>query len=135
MGMSELVKKVKKFTKRLLLFILIVGLLILSFFYFGTYSTGDRAGKVMKISEKGMIFKTYEGQINMEGFGAVRSENIFSQTFEFSVEGDRDDIIETLKKAMSKGKRVNIHYIERYWKISWRGDSKYFVREAEILDN
>ncbi len=133
--MSELVNKVKKYTKRLLIFIVIVGFLILSFLYFGTYSTGDRAGKVMKISEKGMIFKTYEGQINMEGFGAVRSENIFSQTFEFSVEGDRNDIIETLQKAMSDGKRVNIHYIERYWKIPWRGDSKYFVREAKILEN
>ena len=133
--MSELVEKLKKYTKRLLVFIVIVGLLLLGFFYFGTYSEGDRAGKVLKISEKGMLFKTYEGQISMEGFGAVRSQNIFSQTFEFSVEKSRDDITENLQKAMSEGKRVNIHYIERYWKIPWRGDSKYFVREIKILDN
>ncbi len=133
--MSEILDKIKKVTKRVVIFILIIGVLVFSFFYFGTYGKGDRVGKVMKISEKGVLFKTYEGQINMEGFGAVKSENMFSQTFEFSVEKDRSDIIENLKTAMNNGKRVNIHYIERYWRIPWRGDSKHFVRGVKILDN
>jgi len=133
--MSEILDKIKKVTKRVVIFILIIGILVFSFFYFGTYGEGDRVGKVMKISEKGVLFKTYEGQINMEGFGAVKSENMFSQTFEFSVEKDRSDIIENLKTAMNNGKRVNIHYIERYWRIPWRGDSKHFVRGVKILDN
>ncbi len=133
--MSEILDKIKKVSKSVLILILIVGVTILAFFYFGTYGTGDRVGKVMKVSEKGVMFKTYEGQINMEGFGAVKSENMFSQTFEFSVEKNRADIIEDLQAAMNSGKRVNIHYIERYWQIPWRGDSKHFVREVQILDN
>ena len=133
--MENLLKKLKKYAKRFLITLIVVGLMVLSFFYFGVYSRGDRVGKVIKISEKGLLFKTYEGQINMEGFGAVRSTNIFSQTFEFSVEKSRADVIENLKQAMNEGKRVNIHYIERYWLISWRGESKYFVRDVKILDN
>ena len=133
--MSEFLKKAKKFTLRFIVVLTILGILVLSFFYFGTYGKGDRVGKVMKISEKGVMFKTFEGQINMEGFGAVKSENMFSQTFEFSVESDREDIITSLKSAMNDGKRVNIYYIERYWQIPWRGESKHFVREVKILDN
>lgn len=128
-------EKIKKFVKRLAIFLVVVGLLILSFFYFGIYGEGDRAGKVMKISQKGMLFKTYEGQINMEGFGAVRSDNIFSQTFEFSVEKSRPEVITALQQAMKENKRVNIHYIERYWHFFWNGESKYFVREVNILEN
>lgn len=133
--MNEFLKKIKKYTFRSIILIAILGLLVLSFFYFGTYAQGNRVGKVMKISEKGVVFKTYEGQINMEGFGAVKSDNMFSQTFEFSVEPARDDIIASLKRAMNDGNRVNIRYIERYWKIPWRGDSKHFVRDVTILKN
>lgn len=133
--MSDLLTKAKKISKRAGIAIVVIGLLILSFFYFGVYGKGGRVGKVMKISEKGVVFKTYEGQINMEGFGAVKSENMFSQTFEFSVEGNREDIINDLKKAMNEGNRVSIDYIERYWLIPWRGDSKYFVRDVTILQD
>jgi len=133
--MEKLLEKLKKYTKRLFITLTVVGLVVLSFFYFGVYSKGDRVGKVIKISEKGLLFKTYEGQINMEGFGAVQSANIFSQTFEFSVEKSRTDVIESLQQAMNEGKRVNIHYIERYWHIFWRGESKYFVRDVKILEN
>lgn len=133
--MSEILQKAKKYTIRLIILVAVVGILMLSFFYFGTYGEGDRVGKVMKISEKGVMFKTFEGQINMEGFGAVKSDNIFSQTFEFSVESGREDIITTLKAAMNDGNRVNIHYIERYWQIPWRGESKHFVRGVKILKN
>ena len=131
--MSEFVTKAKKFLKRILVLAIVIGLLILSFFYFGVYSKGERVGTLMKLSEKGLIFKTHEGQLNIEAFGAVRSQNFVSQTFEFSVENKRQDVIGKLKQAMSEGRRVNIKYIERYWKVPWRGDTKHFVREVDIL--
>ncbi|MCS7017971.1 MAG: hypothetical protein RMJ87_01890 [Cytophagales bacterium] len=37
------------------------------FAYFASYSEGYRVGKVMKISRKGVLFKTWEGQLNVEG--------------------------------------------------------------------
>ena len=131
--MSEFVDKAKKILKRSLIVIVIIGLLVLSFFYFGVYSRGERVGTLMKLSEKGMIFKTLEGQLNIEAFGAVRSQNFVSQTFEFSVENKHQDVIKSLKQAMSEGRRVNLKYIERYWDVPWRGDTKYFVREVDIL--
>jgi hypothetical protein len=131
--MSEFVTKAKKIMKRTLVLVIVIGLLVVSFFYFGVYSRGERVGTLMKLSEKGIVFKTLEGQLNIEAFGAVRSQNFVSQTFEFSVENKRQDVIKDLKEAMSQGRRVNIKYIERYWNIPWRGDTKHFVREIDIL--
>jgi hypothetical protein len=131
--MSEFVAKAKKILKRSLVIIIIIGLLVVSFFYFGVYSKGERVGSLMKLSEKGVVFKTLEGQLNIEAFGAVRSQNFVSQTFEFSVENKQQEVIASLKQAMSEGRRVNIKYIERYWDVPWRGDTKYFVREVDIL--
>lgn len=131
--MSEFVEKAKKILKRSLVIIIVIGLLVVSFFYFGVYSKGERVGSLMKLSEKGVVFKTLEGQLNIEAFGAVRSQNFVSQTFEFSVENKQQDVIARLKQAMSEGRRVNIKYIERYWDVPWRGDTKYFVREVDIL--
>ena len=91
--MSDFVEKAKKILKRTLVLMIVIGLLVLSFFYFGVYSRGERVGTLMKLSEKGMIFKTLEGQLNIEAFGAVRSQNFVSQTFEFSVENKRQDVI------------------------------------------
>ena len=131
--MSEFVSKAKKILKRILVLVIVIGLLVVSFFYFGVYSRGERVGTLMKLSEKGLVFKTLEGQLNIEAFGAVRSQNFVSQTFEFSVEGKRQDVINSLREAMSQGRRVNIKYVERYWNVPWRGDTKYFVREVDIL--
>ena len=133
--MSDIKSKVKSIFKKVVFATVIIGLAILSFFYFGTYSRGDRVGKIVKVSEKGFLFKTIEGQLNVESFGAVRSQNAFSETFEFSIRKSDSAVIDSLKAAMTSGKRVNIGYVEKYWLIPWRGDTKYFVREVVILEN
>ena len=37
--------------------------------YWATYEEGVMAGKVLRVSEKGMIFKTFEGKINLKPSG------------------------------------------------------------------
>ena len=44
------------------------------------------AGKVLRISEKGVAFKTYEGKINLETFGALKGASPIAESFDFSVE-------------------------------------------------
>ena len=120
-----------KNVKIIIVILLLLGIGTFSFFYWGTYSEGVRAGVIMKLSHKGAILKTYEGQLNMEGFGATKSNNQFSQTWEFSVEKDLQDVIQKLEDASLSGERVNLHYIERYWKVPWRGETKFFIRDVE----
>lgn len=120
-----------KTIKKILIFILILALAVVAFLYFGTYSEGHRAGIIMKVSKKGTIFKTYEGQMNLETFGAVKTDNIVSETFSFSIEKGNDQLIDELNAAALSGDRVNLEYKERYIQVPWRGDSKYFATGVE----
>ena len=116
-----------KMLRRLLAIFLLAGIAVLAFYYFGTYSEGVRSGVVVKISRKGYLFKTYEGQLNLMTFGAVRSQNMISESFEFSVSSSHTDLINELEQASLSGERVSLHYVERFAAFPWRGDTKYFV--------
>jgi hypothetical protein len=120
-----------KIIKKILLFIVIIALAVLAFLYFGTYSEGTRAGIIMKVSKKGTIFKTWEGQMNLETFGAVKTDNIVSETFSFSIEKGNQQLIDDLNAAALSGDRVNLKYKQRYIKVAWRGESKYFAVGVE----
>tara|TARA_Y100001934_G_C12001493_1_gene607900 strand:- start:252 stop:677 length:426 start_codon:yes stop_codon:yes gene_type:complete len=109
--------------------ILLIGWI--TFLYYGTYSEGVRAGTVIKLSRKGVLFKTWEGQLNIRSFGAVNSNNSLSETFEFSIESDQEHIIKTLEEVSLSGERVNLHYIERYRVLPWRGSTRYFITKIE----
>lgn len=122
-----------KWIKRILVIALVAVIAIFSFYYWGTYSEGIRSGMVVKISKKGWLFKTYEGQLNLQTFGANKSPNIVSESFEFSVESDKEDVIKVLEEASLSGERVSLKYNERLAKFFWRGDTKYFVTEVERL--
>lgn len=111
--------------------VLVIAMAWITFLYYATYSEGVRAGTVIKLSRKGVIFKTWEGQLNIRSFGALNSDNNLSETFEFSIESDQEQIIQSLQEVSLSGERVNLHYIERYRTLPWRGSTKYFVTQVE----
>lgn len=114
--------------------IFLIFIAVASFLYFGNYSTGVRAGVVVKLSERGFLFKTYEGQLNIGTFGAFKNENNqLSTVFEFSVPRDRKEVIQALQEASLAGERVNLYYEEKYFHYIWLGDSKYLVTKVERL--
>ncbi|WP_109436860.1 6-phosphogluconate dehydrogenase [Aquimarina sp. AU119] len=90
-----------------------------AFIYYASYSEGTRSGELIKFSNKGIVFKTWEGEISQGISGA--------QIFSFSVEDKK--VIEKLEKF--QGRYVKLKYKERFAKVSWLGDTKYFVIEVE----
>ena len=122
-----------RFLKRFLLVVVIVGIAIFSFLYWATYETGLMAGKVIRISEKGLIFKTYEGKLNLETFGALKGTSPIAESFDFSVENGEVEIVKTLEESALSGERVNLHFKKRYALFPWRGDTRYFVTQVERL--
>jgi hypothetical protein len=120
-----------KFLRITLLIILLIGAALFAFYYWGTYSEGVRSGTVVKISRKGYVFKTYEGQLSLLPYGAVKSQDRVIESFEFSVAGKEAFVIQELEAASLSGERVSLHYIERYAQFPWRGDTKYFVVKVE----
>lgn len=128
---QKAVRKTKSFLKKILLVLLILGIATLSFLYWGTYETGVMAGKVLRITEKGLIFKTFEGKLNLETFGALKGASPIAESFDFSVEGKEDAVIKALQDVALSGERVNLHFKKRFMAFPWRGETKYFVTQVE----
>jgi hypothetical protein len=84
-----------------------------------TYADGERAGYVQKLSRKGWICKTWEGEMAM-----VTMPGTVAEKFYFTV--PKDDVAATINAQV--GKRVSLHYEEHKWiPFSCFGDTGYFV--------
>ncbi len=121
----------KKILKNILFVVIALAIIVLSFLYWGTYESGVMAGKVLRISEKGFLFKTYEGKLSLESFGALKGVSPVAETFDFSVESNEDNVIEQLNEVALSGERVNLHFKKRFLTFPWRGDTKYFITQVE----
>ena len=130
MDLQSFKLRLKKFFRRLLILLIVIGIGLFCFLYWGTFSTGVRSGIVVKISKKGLLLKTFEGQLNLETFGALKS-NVISESFEFSVERSEDNVLKVLEEASLSGERVSLHYVERFAKFPWRGETKYFIVKVD----
>jgi len=129
--------RVKKTTKKILrtltIVLLIVAVAVFCFLYWATYEEGVMAGKVLRVSEKGMVFKTYEGKINLETFGALRNTSPIAESFDFSIYKSDTNIIKELETVSLSGERVNLYFVKHYMTFPWRGETKYFVTRVERL--
>ena len=91
-----------------------------------SYSDGDRVGYLQKLSRKGWICKTQEGELAMTTVPGVAPV-----LWSFSVWDDA--VAKKLDGQM--GKRVVLHYKEfRYIPTTCFGETAYFVDRAEVLD-
>jgi hypothetical protein len=89
-----------------------------------TYSEGERTGTVTKLSHKGLLLKTWEGELNMGGLEVGGKSSVW----QFSV--DDPAIIEDIKKAQRAGGRWTLKYRQQAMKQSWKGSTDYFITEV-----
>ncbi len=121
-------KKKSKLKRRLYFFIFL--LLLAGIFYFlflRPYSTGYREGYVNKLSHKGFVFKTYEGELIKNLLSASMSADVFK----FSVTDK-----EIANKIESIGQRtyVRLTYNEYLFQIFFKGDTKYFIYDIKPME-
>lgn len=95
-----------------------------------TYSEGTRAGILIKISKKGVIWKTYEGQLNMGGV-QTGDQGLSGNIWDFSV--TKKSFYDTFQNH--EGQNVKLHYREVYKAMPWQGKTNYFVYKIEPVNN
>lgn len=132
---AKLKRRTKKVVKVIVISLLLIGIAAFAFLYWATYEEGVMAGKVLRVSEKGMLFKTYEGKINLETFGALKGASPIAESFDFSIYKSETALIEELQRVSLSGERVNLYFVKHYATFPWRGDTKYFVTRVERLEN
>lgn len=98
---------------------------------YANFSSGYRVGRIIKVSEKGYVFKTYEGQLNTGGFSEGDGD-MTSSIWNFSVRRGDDEILDQLKNANKE--MVRLYYDEKFIRIPVLGDTKYFITKVETVD-
>ena len=127
---TRIVRSSKKFF-RWLLFLFVIALAIFIYFkYIFTYSEGYRAGLLQKFSNKGLVFKTYEGEMILSSVASSREIALASEKFNFSV--TNKDIVRQFDTL--QGRNVIIHYNEKKGVLFWRGDTRYLVDSVKIRE-
>jgi hypothetical protein len=91
-----------------------------------SYSSGERAGYVQKLSKKGWVCKTWEGELAMVSMPGTAPE-----IFYFSVRNDA--VADKLNQSL--GKRVAIHY-EQHKGVPTKcfAETEYFVTEVKTVE-
>jgi hypothetical protein len=108
---------------RFFAFLAVLVLLAAAYFWAAlswSYSSGERAGFVQKISHKGWVCKTWEGELALLPVPGTMA----AEKFAFTV---RDDAVaRQIQDAMSK--RLTLHYEEKVGlPTSCFGDTRYYV--------
>ena len=91
-----------------------------------TYSSGERAGYVQKLSQKGWVCKTYEGELILVSMPGTQAEK-----FPFTVRSKK--VAEKINQTV--GQRVRLIYEEhKGLPTTCFGDTAYFVTDVQPLD-
>jgi len=90
------------------------------------FATGERAGFVQKLSKKGWLCKTWEGELLMVAMPGTTPEKFF-----FTVR--EDAVAERINRSM--GKRVTVFYAQHKGiPTTCFGETEYFVSDVKPLE-
>jgi len=111
------------------------------------YSNGLRTGELIKFSRKGIMFKTWEGTINLGGMvrhsDGKGNSSMVANTWDFSIDesahrGENiQGLADTLNLAIELGYRIKVHYNQEVGTncSCKRGSEEYFVDKVQIIRN
>ena len=95
------------------------------------YGVGERIGTIVKVSEKGLLWKTTE--IDM----VVRSETIsYGDFWKFSIDQNdpnKDKLVQELSRAFENQDLVRVKYEQKAGSVPWRGKTSYFVKKIVFV--
>jgi hypothetical protein len=121
--------KLAKFFK-VFMWALLIPILLFALYTWATltwvYSSGERAGYVQKLSEKGWVCKTFEGELVLVSMPGTQAEKFY-----FTV---RDkNVAKRINETV--GKRVRLIYEEHKGvPTDCFGETGYFVHDVQLLD-
>jgi hypothetical protein len=91
-----------------------------------SFSDGDRSGVLQKLSHKGWICKTYEGELML-----TPTPGALPEKFLFTV---RDDALAT-KMKQALGRKVVLTYAEHPGvPTTCFGETEYFVKDVRVVE-
>jgi hypothetical protein len=121
--------KVIGWTITIIILALLAGFCYFKFWW--VFSDGTKTGELNSLTYTGYIFKTYEGEIILTGYGNKNSSGtVQSKNFKFSV-ADKEVAEQLIHMT---GHRVTVHYKEYKGTLPWRGYERSIVDTVTELE-
>lgn len=98
---------------------------------YADYSDGYRVGRIIKLSRRGYVFKTWEGTLD---FGYLQTDpqaGVATRIWDFSVPADGEDVPKDIDAAIAGDYKAKLFYREKYVQLPWRGETRYFAYKVE----
>lgn len=99
-------------------------------------SKGERTGMVNKVSRKGYFWKTYEGQMALEGISSS-GDSVGANVWDFSIDNNMahgeniDNLTSKLGQYTDSGTKVKIKYVEMAGTWPWRSGTDHLIQGVE----
>lgn len=89
------------------------------------YSSGTRTGVVVKISQRGFHWKTWEAEMNVGGMSSDGNGMAVPVVWKFSVKDQ--SVIDAILRASEKGSRVTVKYDQAFIRKFTEGATEYLA--------
>ena len=131
---TEQQPKKSKWKIRLFFFFLILIAVFTAYIFICgmSYSKGTRTGIVIKLSQKGYVFKTYEGELNLGGVSEGDGTIMPNRIWKFSIDDSNVKIYDAITQA--EGKHVRLYYKEVLKNFFWQSETPYLIEKVELVN-
>ena len=114
---------------KLFFWLLVVPVALIALYFFGAlkwnYASGERAGWVQKLSKKGWVCKTWEGELAMVSMPGATPEKFYFTVWD-------ENVANQINGAM--GRRVTLHYEEKVGlPTTCFGDTRHWVNAVTVV--
>jgi len=97
-------------------------------YYFHPYEQSQRKGWIMRVSNEGSIFKTYEAQMMVEDF--ADDSIVARENFDFTIASD--SVATAAARWAGNGQRVIVSYDRYKGYLPWRGNTRLIARSIDV---
>ena len=108
----------KSFLWKVVLLIILLLVFLVYWFYFNVYSDGERKGTLIKLTKKGNVFKTVEGEMWLSCRQVVNAEKFYFLITDTKL---ADSLMDFQDECLQ------VTYRQHRKTLPWRGDSEYIV--------
>lgn len=115
----------KSFLWKIVLLIVLVAAGLVYWYYYNVYSDGERKGTLIKLTKKGNVFKTIEGEMWLSCRQVVNAEKFY-----FSI----TDKVVADSLTNLQDECLQITYKQHRKTLPWRGDSEYIVTSFKRIN-
>lgn len=113
----------------LLFILLVIGV-------FSDYSTGERTGDIYKFSQKGIIWKSYEGTMYLGGVASKGSGGLEMEKFNFSIPAkeisEKSELIEKIIQCSQDREKICTIKYKQWFASPIYISSRYVVEDVII---